>query len=211
MTIKTAPLKRGKNRFAVIVDGQMAIKTDYDILHALKIFEKSDIGEEEFLSLKTEIEIYEAKKRAFILLGMRAHSKSELTSKLRQKGFSQQAAISAADYMDQKGYLNDEYFAREFYKSLKNKGYAGQKIRYELSKKGISRDIIDEIMAGEDVGEADDGAIFSLIEKKIGREKITKENRGKIYTYLARRGFKSDDILRAMQEFRDDFEDGDSV
>jgi len=207
MTIKTAALKRGNDRFAVFVAGEMAVKTDYDILFALNVFKKSEINEEEFLSLKSEIEIYEAKKRAFILLGMRAHSKSELISKLRQKGFSKPSALAAAGYLDQNGYLDDESFAREFYKSLSNKGYAGQKIRYALSQKGISRDVIDEIMSQEDVCGQNDVAILSLIEKKTKGEKITKESRGKIYAFLARRGFKSDDILRGMQQFMDDFED----
>ena len=93
----------------------------------------------------TDINNYKAKERALNLLSFRAHSKKELEQKLKQKSFDESSAKQAVEKMSELGLLNDFEFAKSLANELIfRKFYSGSRVKYELSKKGIDKNIIDE-------------------------------------------------------------------
>ena len=80
-----------------------------------------------------------------------------------------------------KNYLNDEVFAKWYVENrFVKKGISQKRLKMELIKKGISGEIIDEVLSGRN----DEEEIKKIIAKKRG--KYTDE---KLIQYLCRQGF----------------------
>ena len=88
-----------------------------------------------------------------------------------------------------KGYLDDRKFAEWYVENrFVKKGISKKRLKMELIKKGIAKDIIDEVLDGRN----DEEEILKMINKK--REKYDNE---KLMAYLVRQGF-SYDLVRRM-------------
>lgn len=123
------------------------------------------IDEKILSAVLTDINNYKAKERALNLLSFRAHSKKELEQKLKQKSFDESSAKQAVEKMSELGLLNDFEFAKSLANELIfRKFYSGSRVKYELSKKGIDKNIIDDILEEIDFDEYEIAKKF--IQKK---------------------------------------------
>ena len=83
--------------------------------------------------------------------------------------------------LQEKGYLNDETFAKYYVENrFVKKGISKKRLRLELIKKGISQDIIDEVLNARN----DETEI-----KKVIAKKRAKYDDDKLISYLVRQGF----------------------
>jgi regulatory protein len=95
------------------------------------------------------------------------------------------------------GYLDDEAFARTWVESRDRARPRGESaLRRELSLKGITREVVDEVLGErQDAAEGDDPdltAAAALLERKraaLEREPDVRKRRQKAYALLARSGF----------------------
>jgi regulatory protein len=144
--------------------------------------------------------------RAMRVLGMRDHSREELKCKLQQSvqrtAYMQQKAPETIteeqmekvlDWCQENGWLNDERFTERFIQSRSRKGYGPQRIRMELTQKGIDRDAIDIAMEETNIDWAECAA--QLAERKFGLP-LPKEwkEKAKVQRFLQSKGFLSEDI-----------------
>lgn len=144
--------------------------------------------------------------RAMRVLGMRDHSREELKRKLQQSvqrtAYMQQKAPETIteeqmkkvlDWCQENGWLNDERFTERFIQSRSRKGYGPQRIRMELTQKGIDRDAIDIAMEETNIDWAECAA--QLAERKFGLP-LPKEwkEKAKVQRFLQSKGFLSEDI-----------------
>ena len=91
-----------------------------------------------------------------------------------------------------KGYLDDYKFAEYYVENrFVKKGISKKRLRMELIKKGVAREIIDEVIDGRD----DEEEIRKMIAKK--RAKYDDE---KLMGYLVRQGFSYDLVRRILFE-----------
>lgn len=98
--------------------------------------------------------------------------------------------------MGELGYVDDEKFAAwwlEQRAAFRPKGPMALKI--ELAKHGVSRQIIESVLVGEDRGSFQDAAKRVVVKKYAVWAKLpAMERKKKVYEHLARRGFDSDTI-----------------
>ena len=81
----------------------------------------------------------------------------------------------------EKGYIDDAKFARYYVENrFVKKGISRKRLKMELMKKGISKEIIDEVVDARD----DEEEILKIIAKKR-----TKYDDDKLIQYLCRQGF----------------------
>lgn len=96
-------------------------------------------------------------------------------------------------------FINDLEFAR-FWITNRKKGLRILKI--ELSQKGISRDIIDNVLSEFDTSVKEEDLIKKLIKKK--KKSLTKENPRKAFekmvAFLLRKGFDYDFIKKHLND-----------
>ncbi|MBR2471961.1 MAG: regulatory protein RecX, partial [Clostridia bacterium] len=141
-----------------------------------------------------------AKRAGARLLTASMKSRYDFEMKLVQKGYSRDAVRQAADFFEEKGFLNDAAYAKAYVadaRSLKKQGVA--KIRMSLKSKGISGDIIDELLA--DTDESEEENLKALVEKEFAKMPVRdKKHVDKLKRKLYSKGYKIGDIINAVNE-----------
>lgn len=140
-----------------------------------------------------------ARDKAIYYLQFSGKTESELRKKLAEQSFSPASVDSAIEFVKRYRYLDDEDYARRFLEKNGNKKSRKQ-MMYELSQKGVSREILDKVF--EDMPVDEETQILSILEKKkYAGDEATREEKQKISAYLARKGFSYDAISSAMIQF----------
>jgi regulatory protein len=141
------------------------------------------------------------KKRALRILGNRNYSKQEMQSRLISKGETPENAAEAVKWLVELGYINDYDYATLIVRHYSAKGYGVARIKSELSKRGIPRDLWDEKLTELDDSEMNDVA-FAFLQKKL-RGSNDKDDLRRAKDALVRRGFSYDDARAAVSRYID--------
>ena len=108
--------------------------------------------------------------------------------------------------------INDKEFAGLYIdERLRKKKIGIVKIRAELMKKGINRQIIDELLNGFENNDEMRENIFLITQKKINQLKSrnldNKQIKQKLFSFLMNKGYDFDLIKETINKiFNDDFE-----
>jgi regulatory protein len=141
-------------------------------------------------------EFKKALARAFKLLSLRDHSRRELSDKLLRKGFSISVAENVIRDLEDRGFLNDMDFGKDFVRHCQVVRNLGPRaIRAELYKRGITGESVDEVL-DEYSGEIEKEKLLAIVRRKF-ENGYTRE---KVYNYLRRKGYFSDIIFSAIKE-----------
>jgi regulatory protein len=202
--------QRDKNRVNVSVDGKYRFSLDYTQVSDLGVKVGNEYTEAELADLENESQFGKLYMRALEYSLMRPHSTYELNQYLYRKtrdtltktgsikkGVSKALTERVFDRITEKGYVNDESFARYWIENRQlRKGISKRKLQAELAGKGVDRRIVDALLSETD--RTDDDEILKIIEKKASRYNDDQ----KLTAYLARQGFGYDDIKQALDSFR---------
>ena len=110
--------------------------------------------------------------------------------------------------------LDDADFARQFARSKAvGQGLSRRRLQQELFRKGVAREVadeaIEETMADEAVDEAEmiERAARKMLRTLSKLDAPTRRRR--LFSYLMRRGYESDDIRRVMAALAGGADDAD--
>lgn len=201
---KISPAVKTEGRYNIFVDDQYSFSLDEHQLMQLGIYSGMELTEQELDKLRNESNFGKNYIRAIDLISRRLRSEREIIDYGRRKGWTADNIERVVNRLTKRGYLDDERFANMFANNRKMSGkYSVKRIKYDLAKKGISKSIIDKL----DLNDNDDKlAIESLIKKHGHKYKDLQ----KLIAFLARKGFRYDDIKRAVADFSD-FNDSSDV
>ncbi|RZD14865.1 MAG: regulatory protein RecX [Candidatus Acidulodesulfobacterium ferriphilum] len=132
------------------------------------------------------------------LLSIRSYSEKSMLEKLIKKKFSTCEISRTVKKLREYGYINDETFAERLIESGKKKLIGRIKLSYDIYKKGINKQLADELIDKfYTKDEEKDIAVKALNKKTVSLIKY-KENdlifKKKLYDFLQRRGFSSNVI-----------------
>lgn len=150
--------------------------------------------------------------KAVSFLAFGDNTAKKLSEKLRQKGFSKEAAAEAVRFCVEKRYINEEDHLRRLMEQLcDRKKYGLRRIRQEVYHKGFAEDTIKAVF-DECAAELDFDAAVTERVKKLGADAFyTPEKKKKQVSSLLRYGFSMDEINRALKVLQmdavDDFEE----
>lgn len=199
------PQKKHPQRRSLFLEGTYRFSLDLETLLKSGLCVGMELTEEEVLHWMQEGEYAAAKEAAFRSIARRSFATGELHKKLMEKGFSDHAATYAVGVLEGFGYLNDRDYATRFAADgihLKKK--SKRMIGYELEKKGVPRELVQEVLA--DLHEED--ALRQLIEQKVGdRKNLDRKELAKITALCARKGYGYSDIADALRPYRGDWTD----
>lgn len=192
----------GKNGKAHIhVDGEYCMSVDGLFWYSLGIANGTDIDDEGLESLKREIGERRAYNKALSLIASREHSRAELISKLKLKGFGSYSE-QAVERLCEQGYVDDERFAEAFARELSEKKSMGERrIREELYRRGISREIIEQTVWGLEADPAQQ--ISELLNGRLSKYIYDDKGIRKCYNTLIRLGYSPSDIRQAFSDLED--------
>lgn len=147
------------------------------------------------------MKLHAAIKKGMDLLGYAKNTAKTLQYKLKQKGFPEDIAKEAVDFLSEKGYIRESDDAMLFAENLANrKLYGKNRIKKEMFAKGFSSEIIRETLALLDVDFAEICA--ARIEKTGGLSLFeAPETKNKTVAALLRYGFSYEDIRHAREMF----------
>ncbi|MCL2409572.1 MAG: recombination regulator RecX [Oscillospiraceae bacterium] len=147
--------------------------------------------------LTDSLEKRSARERALKILGSRNMSKCALEKRLVQKGESVEDAQEAVEWLEELRLIDDEEHAAAIVRHYSGKGYGAAKIKDELYRRGIPREMWDEALG--QLGDMDDAALEFLQKKLKGGSDKTELRRA--MDALSRRGFSYEEARRAMSRY----------
>lgn len=134
-------------------------------------------------------------------MAQRDYSVKILTEKIAEK-WGEKAAQCAILKITDHGYLDDSRYAQnlaEIY--LFERNYSVRKTVYELILKGVDRETAKTAI--ENFSPDEEEIIKAVIQKKYYNKVSDKDSRRRTFAALARLGFNSSDINRALNSFAD--------
>lgn len=190
------PLEKGRIRIR-LDSGEAFVVYKREIRH-LELEAGSSWTEEQYQELLEEILIPRAKKRAMHLLEKMDRTETQLREKLRQNEYPECAIEEAIAYVKQYHYVDDLRYACNYIR-YRSQSKSKRILALELSRKGVSKELIEQAMEQE-YGEEDESAkILKWIEKKqYHSQTADMKQKQKMYQFLLRKGFRSEDVLRLL-------------
>lgn len=184
-------------RFAVIFDDGTQVKTSLGVVTDRFLHAGLELGDEEFHAFLSASSLSLAKSRALRIINTRPMSRKEMYKRLIEKGETPENAEYCADWLCQMGLINDRSYAGSVVRHYASKGYGITRIRQELNRHGIDRELWDEAL--EQMPEQDD-----KLERFL-RSRLTdpgdRAQVKKVTDALFRRGYTWDQIKHALNNY----------
>jgi len=191
----TGVVKRKKDsKYDVFVDGEYAFTCDVEVLLLLNIEEGKEITNEQYKYYVNFIESKNAKDYAFKLLSRKILTEKQLTDRLKLKGFSEEAIDKALLKAKEYDYINDKSYAKLFVEEKIRSQYSRKRVYYELIKRGVKKDIAEEVLEALYPFEKEIEVIKQIIEKK----RKSYDEVQKLKRYLYTNGFEIENIEKAL-------------
>ena len=188
----------------MILEDEAVLKvTETELLH-FGLHTGIDLGEEDVVQLKGSAEKSNARAMAAGMLGRRALSKKEIKDRLAKKGTSEEDAEETVEWLENIGAVDDAAYARMLARYYGSRGYGYARVRQELQKRGVPRELWEE--AFEELPESE-AVIETIVEKKLQGKEPTVENIKKLADMLLRRGFGWNEVQNVLRRYREDVEE----
>lgn len=165
------------------------------------LYSGRDLTYSEYTQLKSDIDYSASKTRALRILGNRSLSTGELKKRLINKGDDENIAEQTVTWLNEIGILDDKQYALSIVKHYSTNGYGMSRIKDELYKRGIPREIWDEVLSELDESDADD-ATESYLRKKLKGSSDDSDIR-RAANALIRRGFSYDQVNIAVNKYKE--------
>ncbi len=198
------PSKRVQGRWLVVLEDGSILRVGEGEVIDFALYAGKELTDEEGQSLADSARRTGLKEKALDLLSRKPMSRKELERKLGEweAGEEETAAICAR--MEELGFLNDAAYAVQVVRHYSAKGCGEHKLRDELYRRGVPRDLWDDALA-----QAGDPAqaIDAFVQKKLAGKAPDRKELKKVSDALMRRGYGWEDISAALRRFGADTED----
>ncbi|MFG6159123.1 regulatory protein RecX [Halomonas sp. 1390] len=135
------------------------------------------------------------------LLARREYSRQELAERLAAKGHEAEAIAECLDALVEQGLQSDARFAEGFLRSRTLRGQGPLKIRLDLERRGLDREVIRQ--AFDEAAGRGEGDWFALACEALARRfpgpGDTPRERARRERFLAGRGFDFDQVRHALE------------
>lgn len=185
-------------KVTVVLDTGEELKTTLNVVTDLRLYAGRELDSEALEALRTAAGRARTRARALELLSRRAMSEKELYDKLVQKGEDEHASAETVAWLVQNRLLDDESYAAAVARHYAAKGYGAGRIRQELQRRGLDRDLWDAALGQAETGHDKlDRLIAARLKDPEDRDQVRK-----VTAALYRRGFSWDEIREALARFR---------
>ena len=190
-------------RITVCFEDGSEIKSSLGVVTDMRLFSGRDLDDEERRELQNASVRSITRDKCIEMLSRRRMSRKELVDKLLRKGESEEVAEYCADWLEEKGFLDDEGYAAAVARHYGNKGYGAGRVRSELYRRGVEKDLWDDAV---EQMPASDEKLDKLIASKLKNPEDREQVR-KVSASLYRRGYSWDEIRSALRRYNAQTED----
>lgn len=164
---------------------------------------------EQFDTLEYDAKLWEAVKKGLDILSYGDNTQSALCVKLRQRGFGKFISEDAVEYIAKLGYINEVQILERVVDQLASvKLYGPSRIKNEIYKKGISREVVaahfENCLEKIDFEEN----LLRLVRRKCDLDEISdRAYREKFYAAMYRLGYSPSQTRDAIKRIGEENEE----
>lgn len=197
------PQEKHPKRFNLYLDGKFALGVDEDLVVGRRLVKGKELSNLELEEVIFEAQVGKLMDKVYRLLKFRQRSEAELRGYFRTK--NQEAKFKGKEeigslvidatinYLKKKGLINDLEFTKSWVESRRrSKALGSRRLKLELFQKGISREIISQVLDSFEVKLLDESELArQALDKKIKNwsNLPALEFKKKALAFLLRRGF----------------------
>ena len=184
--------KRDKKRVNIFFDGEFAFGISRIVAAWLQVGQ--NLTDEQISKLISEDQDEIAYQRAIKLITYRDRSIAEIRQSLHQKQIPEEIIENVINRLGENGLLDDKRFANLWIENRNEfRPRSHRMLTLELRKKGISEDIISQVLENTT---ADEELAHKAAQKQIRRYMTLEwqDFRRKLGSFLARRGFSYETV-----------------
>lgn len=182
-------------RLTVTLGDNSEVKTTLTVVTELRLYSGRELDEAETEEFLIASKHALARDRAIEMLSRRSMSRAELVKKLIMKGEDEETAEYCGDWLVEHSLIDDESYAAAVARHYAAKGYGEGRVRAELRRRGIDRDLWeDTIRAMPEDNTKLDKFIASRLKNADDRDEVRK-----LSAALMRRGYSWEDIRAAFE------------
>ena len=192
------PSQRIEGRWLAFLEDGTILRLGENEVIDFALYAGKELSEEESAALQDSMRRSALKGKTIELLSRKPQSRKELERKLTQWEAAEEEIATLCDRMEELGYLDDSAYAARVVRHYSAKGYGERKLRDELYRRGVPRDLWDVAL---EQAESPDGAIDAFVAKKLAGKELDRKELKKVSDALARRGYQWNDISAALRRY----------
>lgn len=195
-----------KMNFIIELDTDEKLNISYEIYEKYSLKKDLELDTLIYDKLKEEDSFIKAKDIAMNFTSYKPRTIFELERKLKLKNISQINIDKTIAYLVDKGFLNDEYYAEEFFKQcLQLKNYSLRKTSMKFFEKGLDKNLFEDMKEkyySDDIEE--ENARITARKKARNMDLNDIKSFNKAYRYLLGRGFSYGLSKRVLEELKNE-------
>jgi len=186
----------------VVLEDESEVKTTLGTVTELRLFAGRELNDRDMDILRRESKKALSREKALELVSQRQMSASELNKKLRDKGADEETADYCVQWILERGLLDEERYAAAVARHYAAKGYGEGRVRQELMRRGVPRDLWDDALS---TMPEDRSRLDRLVASKL-RDPGDRDAVRKLSASLYRRGYSGEEIREALERARASFD-----
>lgn len=183
--------KNNKNRVNVYIDNEYSFSCDAEIVYRYGLKVSKSIDLDEIGKIVNTDNLIKAKNDTLKIIERSYKTEKELREKLLKKGYDIRTIDKAVDFAKEYNYVDDRKYA-EMYMKDKGKLNGKNKLKYDLIRKGVEEEVIEELqnsVSGDDEAYGAEllaGKKYALISQ---RENDKRKLYEKLLRFLISKGY----------------------
>lgn len=195
------PQANNPERVNIFVDGQFLQGANALLVYEMGLVTGQELTQEQLTQLRDEEILQKAVDRALNFLSFRPRSRAEVRRYLKGKAVEPEVIEAVMQRLDRLELVNDHDFASFWIENREQFSPRGaQALKNELRMKGVKRDIIDELVNGE---QDEDLAMQAAHKKALSLIQQPNIDYATFYrrlgSFLQRRGFNYEVTSRTVK------------
>lgn len=194
--------KRNKERVNIYIDNEYAFSVNKEILYKENLKVDDNVNIEDLREIVKKDNYIKCKNSALRIVERSYKSEKELKDKLLLKGYDKDSIEKTMEFLKEYNFLSDNNYTKMYVKD-KSKFQGKNKIKFDLYRKGIDEEIIQEELSSID--EEDEREVaYNLVLKKYNviakRESDKYKLSQKLYRYIVSKGYSYDIASYAIKK-----------
>lgn len=195
--------RRGKSEvYKIFVDDDFYCLLTAEVIVKNKLKIGQDIDETKFSQIKKQSDALLSREMALKFVEKCLKTQKQVYDNLKQKGIDDDAINDAIEFLKKYGYIDDEYYAKQYVSSKKQ--YGKNYLKQKLFAKGIKKDIISRVLNDHEI---DEDTLYNIVEKYIKNKTIDEKTKQKTYRYILSKGYTFDEAKNAVNKVFGDSDD----
>ena len=190
--------ERKKGRILIKLDSGDLLRVTEEELLRFRLHSGMTLDEGTLAELTASARASSTKATAANMGGARPLSKREVQRRVVKKGAQEADAQAAADWLEDIGAVNDAAYAAALVRHYGARGYGAARVKEELRRRGVPRELWEEALEGLPDSET---VLDALIRKKAGGELSDPREIKRVSDSLLRRGYSWSEVRAALSRY----------